>query len=78
MPRGIPKAEAGDTPPVFLRIALLPEHQAALAKIASEQYRTPELQAAYLLARVLSEAGQNTAERIKAYAKSKADNGEAH
>lgn len=65
MPKGIPN----NTGPVAgeaarkITLTLLPADYAALAALAAEQYRTPELQAAYLLARVLRESGR-TADAI--------------
>ncbi len=67
MPKGIPN----NTGPVAgeaarkITLTLLPADYAALAALAAEQYRTPELQAAYLLARVLRESGR-TADAINA------------
>lgn len=59
MPRGVPKKRVNDDPtsPIYLRIPLQPEDHAMLTKLAERQYRTPELQAAFLIARVLAEAG---------------------
>ena len=57
MPKGIPTPQS-DADPRKLTITLLPEHYAALAQLAAEQYRTPSLQAAWLLAKILSDAGR--------------------
>lgn len=70
MPRGIPKQNPDDpTPPQFLRVTLRPEDYAALARLAGESYRTPELQAGYMLAKMLSGTTADTAARIIAHAK---------
>lgn len=60
MPRGIPSTPP--TPPTDrkLTITLHEQDYAALVELAVEQYRTPELQAAWLLAKVFSEAGRTT------------------
>ncbi len=64
MPKGVPNS----TPPPFsteadrkITLALHAADWARLEALAREQYRTPELQAAYLLMRVLREAA-NTAQ----------------
>lgn len=53
MPRGTPK-EKDPTPPNFLRIRFRPEDFDALQALADENYRTPELQAAFMVANLLA------------------------
>lgn len=61
MPKGIPNktetAVATDAPRK-LTITVRAADYDALVQFAAEQYRTPELQAAWLIARVLNEAGR--------------------
>ena len=60
MPKGVPntKQAADGQTTRKLTIVLHEEDHAALQALAFEQYRTPDLQAAWLLAKVLSEAGR--------------------
>lgn len=61
MPKGIPNhitPKPAEETPRKLTLTLRPEHYDALIELASEQYRTVELQAAWLLVKVLSEAGR--------------------
>lgn len=60
MPKGIPttKPTADAGAPRKITLTLRPADYDALAELAGEQYRTPELQASWLLAKVLSEAGR--------------------
>ena len=78
MPRGVPNNNKGaDTPPPRkLTVTLHEADYVALEQLAYEQYRTPELQLAWLVAKVLSEAGRtapqsagHVAERILQRAK---------
>jgi hypothetical protein len=60
MPKGIPtnKTEPTDRTAVKrLTITLNPADYDALCVLAQEQYRTPDLQASYLIMRVLADAG---------------------
>ena len=61
MPKGIrnqPESAVVNDAPRRLTITLRPADYDALAELAGEQYRTPELQGAWLIAKVLSEAGR--------------------
>jgi len=61
MPRGIPGEKTAETAEKKLVIVLNPHDLALLEKLAVDNYRTPQLQAAYLLAKVLQEAARNDA-----------------
>ena len=61
MPKGIRNQAdpaAVNDAPRRLTITIRPADYEALVQFAAEQYRTPELQAAWLIARVLNEAGR--------------------
>jgi len=59
MPKGIPNTpKPNEEAPRKMTITLRPEHYAALLQLADEQYRSVELQAAWLLAKVLGDAGR--------------------
>lgn len=59
MPKGIPNPKTTDgTAPRRLTVTLRPADYDALAQLAAEQYRTPDLQAAWLIAKVLQDAGR--------------------
>lgn len=59
MPKGIPNTpEPTGEAARKVTVTLRPEHYAALAQLAGEQYRTVDLQAAWLLAKVLGEAAR--------------------
>lgn len=59
MPRGVPNKQGmADTPPRKLSVTLHEADYVALEQLAFEQYRTPELQLAWLVSKVLSEAGR--------------------
>lgn len=69
MPKGVPNTNTRTppTPPIGaiptdrrLTVMLHERDYAALAELAGEQYRTVELQAAWLLAKVLAEAGRTS------------------
>lgn len=76
MPKGIPNATRphGPTPPV-LRINLRAEDYDRLQELARDNYRTTELQAGYMLMKMLEAAAAtangDTAEAILARAKAK-------
>lgn len=59
MPKGIPNNKTtGETAVKRLSITLNSGDYEALCVLAQENYRTPDLQAAYLIARVLADAGR--------------------
>jgi hypothetical protein len=61
MPRGISNPKpTEDTPPRKLTITLHATDYAALQELAAEQYRTPELQASFIVAKVLGEAARTS------------------
>lgn len=66
MPRGIPKKAvvAGDD--VKLTIVLHAADYAALEQISRDNYREPRMQASYLLAKVLQEAGKTKTDHVEA------------
>lgn len=61
MPKGIPNTNPPSPRPAEKKIVIIlnPADLAMLEKLATEQYRTPQLQASYLLSRVLAEAIRN-------------------
>lgn len=59
MPKGIPNTKSEPTAVKRLSIVLNPTDYEALCVLAQEQYRTPDLQAAYLIMRVLADAGRS-------------------
>lgn len=60
MPKGIPNNKTtGETAVKRLSITLNPGDYEALCMLAQEQHRTPDLQAAYLIMRVLADAGRS-------------------
>ena len=78
MPRGIPKDKdmPTSTPPQFLRIGLRPEDYEALVVMARDNYRTPELQAGYMLMKMLDSKSAATAAAILERAKARGNGNE--
>ena len=59
MPKGTPNPQPTGEAPRKLTLIIQAADYAALQELADEQYRTPELQAAYLIAKILRDAGRN-------------------
>ena len=79
MPRGIPKDKDMPTlriSPQFLRIGLRPEDYEALVVMARDNYRTPELQAGYMLMKMLDSKSAATAAAILERAKARGNGNE--
>lgn len=75
MPKGIVKPPP---PPTIVSVSLRLEDYQALIKLADDQYRTPELQAGFMLRQILAAAGTDRAAAIlnRARAAKQHENGE--